>query len=208
MLSCLGDKNYSTVLLYLDDIIVFSSTFEEHLERLDQVFSCLRQHGLKVKPSKCHLLQQEVKYLGHIVSAKGISADPEKISQVSGWQTPSNRKELQSFLGFTGYYRRFIKGYSDIVAPLYKLTSGEPRRKKRRTKTKQHDPPPPFIWTTEHQQAMDTLKDHLTSAPILAYADFTAPFILQTDASGVGLGAVLSQIQNGTERVIAYVSRG
>ena len=208
MLSCLGDKNYSTVLLYLDDIIVFSSTFEEHLERLDQVFSCLRQHGLKVKPSKCHLLQQEVKYLGHIVSAKGISADPEKISQVSGWQTPSNRKELQSFLGFTGYYRRFIKGYSDIVAPLYKLTSGEPRRKKRGTKTKKHDPPPPFIWETEHQQAMDTLKDHLTSAPILAYADFTVPFILQTDASGVGLGAVLSQIQNGTERVIAYVSRG
>ncbi len=209
MLSCLGDKNYSTILLYLDDIIVFSSTFEEHLERLDQVFSCLHQHGLKVKPSKCHLLQQEVKYLGHIVSAKGISADPEKISQVSGWQTPSNRKELQRFLGFTGYYRRFIKGYSDIVSPLYKLTSGEPRRKKRGSQIKKrHNPPPPFIWTTQHQQAMDTLTFHLTSAPILAYADFTTPFILQTDASGVGLGAVLSQIQNGTERVIAYVSRG
>ena len=89
---CLGDQNYSTLLLYLDDIIVSSSTFDEHIERLGNVFSCMRHHGLKLKPSKCHLLKQEVTYLGHIVSAKGISTDPEKISEVKNWKAPNNRK--------------------------------------------------------------------------------------------------------------------
>ncbi len=119
MQTCLGDQNYSTVLLYLDDIIVFSSTFDDHIQRLGKVFDCLRQHGLKLKPSKCFLLQREVKYLGHVVSSDGISTDPDKISQVSYWPTPTNRKELMRFLGFTGYYRRYVKNYSqDCCSPL------------------------------------------------------------------------------------------
>ena len=205
MTMCLGELNYSTCLLYLDDIIVFSSTFDEHIERLDQVFTCLLQHGLKLKPQKCHLLQSEVKYLGHIVSSKGVSTDPEKIEQVREWPTPTTHKELRSFLGFTGYYRRYVNGYAKIVAPLYKLTAGNPtRRKGKQAPTK----PPPYIWTKETQASFDQLKQVMISAPILGYADYKKPFLLQTDASGVGLGAVLSQIQDGQERVIAYASRG
>ena len=180
MMTCLGDLNYSVVLLYLDDIIVFSDNFDEHIKRLDKVFACLRQHGLKLKPSKCELLKTEVKYLGHIVSSKGISTDPDKTSKVADWPTPVNRKEVQRFLGFTGYYRRFIEGYSNIAAPLFKLTSGDPRSK-RKGRRKPLSPPPPFIWTEECQRAVDTLKDRVTSAPILAYADYSLPFILQTN---------------------------
>ena len=149
-----------------------------------------------------------MRYLGHIVSGKGIATDPDKTTQVKDWPTPTNRKELRRFLGFTGYYRRFIKGYSQIVSPLYRLTSGDPRRRKRGSKRNSPSTTPPFVWTDDCQKAMDLLKKYMTSPPILAYADYDLPFILQTDASGVGLGAVLSQIQNGTERVIAYISRG
>lgn len=207
MSTCLRDLNLSTCLLYLDDIIVFSSSFEEHIQRLDKVFACLKQHGLKLKPSKCSLLQQKVKYLGHIVSAEGIATDPDKVLQVQNWQRPSTRKELLRFLGFTGYCRRFIKGYSNIVAPLYQLTSGDPRRNKK-GKRKTSQPTPPFIWTAECEEAFRTLKTLMTTAPILAYADYSQPFILQIDASGTGLGAVLSQLQKGKERIIAYASRG
>ena len=203
----LEDQNYSTVLLYLDDIIVFSSTFDEHIQRLEKVFTCLWQHGLKLKPSKCHLLKKQVKYLGHIVSASGIATDPDKISQVHDWKTPCNRKEVLWFLGFTGYYRRYIKGYSNIVSPMYKLTTGDPKRRKK-GKNRHSLSVPSFIWTDKCQKSFKTLKYLMTSAPILAFADYTQPFILQTDASGVGLGAILSQIQNGYKRVIAYASRG
>ena len=157
MMVCLGEQNYVTCLLYLDDIIVFSANFEEHIERLGKVFSCLRRHGLKLKPSKCSLLQEEVKYLGHVVSGKGIATDPDKTAQVKDWPTPTNRKELRRFLGFTGYYRRFIKGYAQIVSPLYKLTSGDPKRKKKGAKRRSPSEPPPFVWSTECQEAMSQL---------------------------------------------------
>ena len=179
MMSCLGEQNYVTCLLYLDDIIVFSANFDEHIERLGKVFSCLREHGLKLKPSKCNLLQEEVKYLGHVVSGKGIATDPEKTAQVSDWPSPSNRKEVRRFLGFTGYYRRFIKAYSNIAAPLYNLISGDPKRKKRGTRQK--SPSVPFIWTEDCQRAMDLLKQHMTSPPILAYADYELPFVTRSN---------------------------
>lgn len=208
MTCCFGDLNYINLLIYLDDIIVFSKTFEEHLERLQVVFNRLREHGLKLKPSKCHLMKKEVQYLGHVVSAEGIRTDPEKISTVADWKRPTNRKEVQQFLGFTGYYRRFVGGYAKLVAPLYRLTSGDPKKKKRGVKASPSGPPPQFHWTEECEAAFQGLKQKLTTAPVLAYPDYNLPFLLQTDASGEGLGAVLAQIQDGKERVISYASRG
>ena len=120
----LGDMNLSEVVLYLDDILIFSKTFEEHLARLDKVLTRLQQHGLKVKGKKCELLRQEVKYLGHVVSREGIAVDEEKVARVKSWPTPKNTSELRSFLGLASYYRRFISNFSKIAAPLHALTGG------------------------------------------------------------------------------------
>ena len=196
MSTAFGDMNFNSVLLYLDDIIVFSATVEEHVSRLSKVFTRLREHGLKLKPSKCHLLQNSVKYLGHVVSAEGISTDPDKIAAVKTWPVPKSKKDVRSFLGLTGYYRRFVQNYSKVAAPLFALTGG-----KRGCKD------PPFVWSAECQISFETLIVKLTTSPILAYADYRQPFILQTDASRDGLGAVLAQQQDGHERVIAYASR-
>ena len=196
MTTVFGDMNFDSVLLYLDDIIVFSATVEEHVARLSKVFSRLREHGLKLKPSKCHLLQSSVKYLGHVVSTDGISTDPDKISAVKNWPVPKSKRDVRGFLGLTGYYRRFVRNYSKIAAPLFALTGG-----KRGSKD------PPFEWSPECQASFETLVEKLTSAPILAYADYEQPFIMQTDASREGLGAVLAQKQGDHERVIGYASR-
>lgn len=204
---CFGDMNFTHLLIYLDDIIVFSKSFDQHLERLQLVFDRLRDHGLKLKPAKCQFVQKEVNYLGHLVSANGIRTDPEKIGKVKDWPTPTNRKEVLQFLGFAGYYRRYVKGYSSLAAPLYRLTSGDPRIKKRGAHKSQltdlH-----FLWTLECEQAFLALKNKLIHAPVLGYPDYSLPFVLQTDASREGLGAVLAQTQDGMERVIAYASRG
>ena len=100
--------NFTHLLIYLDNLIIFSKTFEDHLERLQIVFDRLQEHGLKLKPSKCHLVRKEVQYLGHLVSAEGIKTNPEKISRVKDWERPTNRKEVLKFLGFAGYYRRYV----------------------------------------------------------------------------------------------------
>ncbi|KAL0202364.1 hypothetical protein M9458_000382, partial [Cirrhinus mrigala] len=187
--------------------LYFSKSFNEHLERLQLAFDRLREHGLKLKPSKCQLVRKEVQYLGHLVSAEGIRTDPEKISKVKDWERPTNRMEVLRFLGFVGYYRRYVKGYSNLAAPLYRLTSGDPRKKKRGTQ-KNPSPDQPFLWTADCEEAFQSLKEKLISAPVLGYPDYSLPFLLQTDASGMGLGAVLVQVQDGVERVIAYASRG
>lgn len=207
MTCCFGDLNFTHLLIYLDDIIIFSSTFNEHLERLQIIFDRLREHGLKLKPSKCQFVRKEVNYLGHLVSADGIRTDPEKISRVKEWPRPTDRKEVLQFLGFAGYYRRYVKSYSSLAAPLYRLTSGDPRKKKRGTK-KSPLPDQTFLWTTDCEEAFQALKERLTNAPVLGYPDYSLPFLLQTYASRDGLGAVLAQIQGGAERVIAYASRG
>ena len=111
METCMGELNIRDCLLYLDDVIIFSSTFEEHLERLKTVFSRSKQHNLKLKPSKCEFLRSEVTYLGHVVSEAGIRTDPEKTKAVKNWPVPKNVKQVRAYLGFTGYYRRFIKDY-------------------------------------------------------------------------------------------------
>lgn len=128
MTCCFGDFNFTHLLILLDDLIIFSKTFDEQLERLQLVFDWLRQHGLKLKPSKCQLVRKEVYYLGHLVSPEGVRTEPEKICR--DWLRPINRKEVLQFLGFAGYYKRYVKGYSTIAAPLHRLTSGDPRKKK------------------------------------------------------------------------------
>ena len=176
--------------MYLDDIIIFSKTIEDHLDRLRDVFSHLRA-GLKVKPSKCHLLWKEMQYLGHIISENGVATDPEKTKRVSEWPTPTGAKDLQKFLGLASYYRKFIKNFAQIAAPLNRLT--EQNRK--------------YCWTPEFEDAFNAVKHRLTSSPILAFPRFDIKFTVDCDASGEGLGAVLSQTCDGREYAIFYASR-
>jgi len=183
--------NLEICLVYLDDIVVFSTTPEEHLKRLTQVLERLKQANLKLKPSKCKLMQRQVVFLGHIVSGQGIATDPEKTRLVEQWPEPVNIKQLRGYLGLTGYYRRFVRDYAKIAAPLNKLT-------------RKHQP---FVWTEECQQAFEQLKTRLTSPPILAMPNDDGPFILDTDACENSIGSVLSQVQHGQERVIAYAGR-
>ncbi|RXN17163.1 Retrovirus-related Pol polyprotein from transposon 412 [Labeo rohita] len=211
---CIGELNLKQALVFLDDLIVFSSTLEEHEERVLRVLNRLKEYGLKLSPEKCKFFQTSVKYLGHIVSTKGIETDPEKIAALKTWPKPNNLKELRTFLGFCGYYRRFIKGYSKMVKPLNELTAGYPPLRKRISaagKAKRYHNPKDLIgdrWTPACQAAFDTLIEKLTDAPILGFADPKLPYILHTDASTSGLGAALYQEQQGQKRVIAYASRG
>ena len=199
MESCLGELHLNWCIIFLDDIIVFSQTPEEHLHRLKAVFNNLRAAGLKLKPSKCDLFKQQINYLGHVVSKEGVSTDPQKIKSVTEWPQPTTLTEVRSFLDFVSYYRRFIPNFSKVAKLLNKLLQnleGTPSQKK---KFRVH-------WGPEQQEAFETLQRLCTESPILAYADFKAPFILHTDASGDGLGAVLYQVQEGHKRVIAYDS--
>ena len=201
-----GDQSLQSLLLYLDDIVVFSSTFEDHLQRLELVLARLQGHNLKLNFKKCHFFQQEVKYLGHIVSAAGVATDPDKIIVVSQWKQPTTARELRSFLGFASYYRRFVEGFSKLAAPLHRLVVEVIGSKH---KPKGHDRCSIMEkWNEECEQGFQSLKERLVSAPVLGYADFTKPFILEIDASHAGLGAVLSQDQEGQRRPIAFASRG
>ena len=178
-------------LAYIDDVIIFSSDESSHLERLEAVLDRLTSAGLKLKPSKCSLLQRSVSFLGHIISAEGIATDPRKVSDITGWPVPRNVKEVRAFVGICGYYRRYVENFASIAKPLYQLTE------------KNHK----FEWTADCETAFERLKAALTSPPVLGMPNDTDPFVLDTDASNWAIGAVLSQKQEGTERVIAYASR-
>ena len=204
---CMGDLHLRDCLVFIDDILIFSKTFEEHVERLEAVFGKLAEHGLKLKPSKCELFMDSVTYLGHVVSKQGIHTDPEKVSAIKSWPVPKNVKEMRQFLSFAGYYRRFIRNYASIVEPLNALLKGHCTQKSK-SKSKSKKRPTVWNWSDTEQKAFDTIIEKLTSAPVLAYADYSLPFVLHTDSSGAGLGAVLYQNQEGQDRVIAYASRG
>ena len=196
-----GDQQCQSVLLYLDDIVVFSSTFQQHLGRLEVVLQRLQHECLKAKLSKCSFFQQEVRYLGHIISADGVSTDPSKVEVVANWQPPTTVLALRSFLGFASYYRRFVEGFAKLAAPLHRLVAELVGSKSRRAEQQVGNK-----WTEEHQQSFEVLKSKLTTAPVLAYADFSLPFVLEVDASHGGLGAVLSQEREGKVRPIAFAS--
>ena len=198
METCLEDLHLKWCIIYLDDVIIFSDSPEDHLVRLRAVLEKLQKAGLKINPKKCEFFQQRIKYLGHIVSKDGIETDPEKISAVVHWPRPSTVTEMKSFLGFTNYYRKFIPRYAKIARPLNKLIAGENNNKK-------HQKIP---WNEEAEEAFQRLKQLCSSTPVLAYADYQKPFKLFTDASDKGLGATLCQVQeDGKERPLAYASR-
>uniref|UniRef100_A0A3B3HM86 Gypsy retrotransposon integrase-like protein 1 n=1 Tax=Oryzias latipes TaxID=8090 RepID=A0A3B3HM86_ORYLA len=210
---CMGDLHLKEVLVFLDDLIIFSNTLEEHEDRLIRVLHRLKNYGLKLAPEKCKLFQTSVRYLGHIVSEQGVETDPEKISALKSWPVPQTLKELRSFLGFAGYYRRFIHGYAAIAKPLNDLTRGyssKRRQPKKPAPMPSHDAKQPFNerWTSDCQHAFEMLIDRLTTAPVLGFANPKKSYILHTDASTIGLGAALYQEQDGKLRVIAYASRG
>ena len=206
MEECLGELHLNICFIYLDDLIIFANSFEEHLSRLKQVFQRLRESGLKLTPKKCSLFMKRVKYVGHIVSEKGIEPDSEKVEKVIQWPKPTTKEEVRQFLGFVGYYRKFVKDFAKIARPLTDLLPSTVRRKNR--KKPQTETENPFSWGDSQDKAFTELKRQLSSPPILGYPDYTLPFELHTDASGRGLGAVLYQEQNGLKRVISYASRG
>ena len=188
---CLQGLNWQIALCFLDDIVVFAKDFESHLERLSIVLKRLHEHNLKLKPKKCDFFKTEVTYLGHVVSSQGISTDPSKIEAIQNWEVPKTVTQLRSFLGMAQYYRRFVKDFSLLASPLHDQVKKDAKS---------------ISWGEEQQEAFQIIKSRLASAPIMAHPDFNKDFIVDTDASGVGIGCVLSQIQDGKERVIAYNS--
>lgn len=164
-------------IVFFDDILIYSKTFEEHLEHLTQVFTLLAKDQWHIKLSKCKFAQQQIVYLGHVISEHGVATDPTKLEAVSSWPVPTSAKDLRSFLGFSGFYRRFIRNYAVIAKPLTVLLKKNSL----------------FVWTSEHDTAFQSLKTSLCSAPILALPDFSKQFCIETDASKYGVGAVLLQ---------------
>ena len=183
--------DWRSILVYLDDILIFTPTFEEHLEVLEEVFRCLRKAGLKLKPSKCFLLRNSVTFLGHKVSSEGVSPDPANVEKVRDYPRPTTVVEVRSFLGLASYYRRFVADFAKIASPLQDLTQKDAR----------------FQWSEQCETAFLQLRHALVSAPVLGYPNFKSPYQLYTDASQHAVGAVLSQFQGGKEKVIAYASK-
>lgn len=186
----LDGLQWRTALVYIDDVIVFGGTFEEELERLEEVLQRLRKANLKLSPKKCSLFQHEVPFLGHVVSRDGVRTDPQKVAVVKKWPVPTNVAEVRSYLGLCTYYRRFVRDFASVAAPLHRLTRKGAC----------------FLWDEACQTAFDDLKKALVEAPVLPYPDPKLPYLLDTDASAEGIGAVLSQVKDGREHVVAYYS--
>ena len=196
MQNCLGELNLKYALIYLDDVIVFSRTEEDHLIWLRAVFEHFREHGLKLKPSKCHFPWKEITFLGHKVSEEGMKPGEEGLKSIAEMAPPWNYTEIRRFLGATGFFQHFIKNYAHIARPLNDLLEGEASKWKAQ----------PVDLTPEAVEAFD-LKTKCVTAPVLAFTDFEKPFLLETVASSCSLGAVLSQKQDDDKYYpVAYAS--
>ena len=174
------------IIVFFDDILVYSASLTEHLNHLEITFQVLLTHQFVLKFSKCFFAQNQVEYLGHIVSSEGVKPVASKVEAILHWPIPHSIKAVRSFLGLAGFYRRFIRGYATIAAPLVHIT------------TKAH-----FLWTEKAQAAFEQLKLAVSTAPVLSLPDFEQPFTVETDASGVGMGAILSQ----QEHPLAFFSK-
>ena len=183
---------YKHCMCYLDDIVIYSSTFQEHLKHLEDVFQRLENAGMKLKMSKCEFLREQIQFLGHVVSASGCTADPEKVSAIRDLCPPNSVKDVRGFIGLCSYYRRYVPAFSEVAQPLIALTRKNAR----------------FVWDDQCQLAFDQLKQLLTEAPVLAHADIGRPYKLYTDASLNCVGAILTQDgPDGHEHVIHYLSQ-
>ena len=194
MQQVLAGVEWDSVFSFIDDLLVASKTFSEHLNHLREVLQRLRAANLRLKTRKCSLLREETTYLGHVISTKGIKPDPAKTRQVENYPHPTDATKVRQFVGLASFYRRFIPNFATVAAPLHYLTKKNVM----------------FCWTPECEDAFQKLKKLLVTAPVLAYPRFGAgqSFVLETDASGVGLGAILSQEQeDGTIHPVAYASR-
>lgn len=179
------------LFVYLDDIVLYSSSLREHEIKFERLAARLRAANLKLQPDKCEFLRREVMYLGHIIGEDGVRPDPKKVEAVQKFPRPQTAKNIKQFLGLAGYYRRFIPGFSRIAKPLTELLKKEVT----------------FHWDSEQNDAFGTLRDALCSEPLLQYPDFTKPFVVTTDASQTAIGAILSQGKIGKDLPIAYTSR-
>ena len=204
----IGDQQFVTLLFYLDDICIFANSADQMLDQIELVFSRLKQYQLKIKPKKSFFFQTEVSFLGHVLSAKGISPNPKKVDKVWDWPIPKTSKEVHSFLGLASYYHRFIPNFAKWSKPLNALIVPPAHQAKVRCGQMKKSELTEFVWSKECQEGFDALKHALTTAPVLAYPNYTQPFILETDASLKGLGAVLSQkAKDGEVCIITYASR-
>ena len=183
---------FKYVMVYIDDICIFSSSFDQHLVHLREVFSRLRKANLKLHPKKCKFAVQEVNYLGHVLSPKGIKPNPDKVQAIVNFPTPNKIKQLRSFLGMIGYYRKFIRNFGVIAKVLYDLTKKDT----------------PYIWSDDCEKAFQSLKNKMLSYDVLVFPNFKKPFLLATDASITGLGACLSQEVDGVLRPVGFAGRG
>ena len=172
---CLGNQQYLTLLFYIDNICVFSSSIDEMLDRIPLVFDCLKEFNLKIKPKKSFFFQSSVLFLGHMLLKDGILPNPEKVKKVKDWPTPQSAKEVHSFLGLAYYYCRFVSQFAKWANPFHDLICPIAMKKKHvQTKIPPLQPNlPPFVWLAEHQESFDKLKEALTSVPILAYPNYT-----------------------------------
>ncbi|XP_043206108.1 uncharacterized protein LOC122372666 [Amphibalanus amphitrite] len=184
MMAVLAGLTWRECLVYLDDVIVFGKSFDEALSHLDHVLCAVKEANLKLNLRKCSFFKEEVKFLGHVISGEGISADPSKVSAVVDYERPKNVHDVRRFIGLASYFRKFIPNFSTVAKPLLKLT--EDRAK--------------FLWDDMCESAFQSLKRLLTEAPVLAFPDFEKEFILTTDASGIGLGAILTQRVDDNQR--------
>jgi len=189
--SVIGHLGNEFVLVYLDDVLIFSRTFEEHVLHLRKVLACIRDANLCIKLKKCHFAQLRTAYLGHVISGQGIEPDPEKLTAVKELLPPKNVKEVRGFLGFVGFYRRFIQDFGTLARPLHDLTK------------KKHV----WEWTADCQKAFEALRDALLVQPVLTAPDFSKEFTVRCDASYIGLGAILTQGEGEERKVISYASR-
>ena len=187
----LSGLNWKICLVFMDDIIIFSKDFNQHLRDLQEIFTRLQTFGLKIRLDKCHFCRKDLPYLGVIISGENLMMNPAKVASILNMGIPQTVTQVKAFLGLTSYYRRFIEDYAYLAKPLYEIT--KPTKK--------------FEWNEKTQMAYDELKRRVTEEPILKLPNLELPFILQTDASGIAIGAVLSQNFNGEEHPVYYASR-
>ena len=219
MEDCLEGLRDEICVPYLDDVIVFSRTFDEHIENVRTVLRRLREHRVKLKARKCKMFKKEVNYLGRIVSADGYRVDPSNVKAILALKetNPKTVGDVRKLLGLLVYYRKYIQDFSRIAQPLFELLKRpvfkinerltQTERRSRKGNGTQAQSSHAIVWTQEHQGVLQKLVDCLANPPILGYPDYRLPFVLHTDASNEGLGAVLSQRQSGKMRVIGYGSR-